>query len=140
MKKLKIILPVLTVLMLAVIWGHSLMPADMSADESGFIYDLFVRLFGSETVTDHFIRKTAHFTEYMIFGILCASDMIVYGKRGIAVTAATLYMCLFAAVFDETIQIYSDGRAGMLFDVWLDHIGSITGITAAKIIDRIRRK
>lgn len=107
---------VLTVLWLAVIWGHSVMSADLSRQESGGILALLIGWF--PFLTDHIIRKAAHFAEFAVLGGLLfgAAD----GKRS---PAFPPLIGLLAAMTDETIQLFSEGRSGQISDVWLDFSG-----------------
>ena len=72
-RKTKIIFTVLIVATLAFIWIHSAMPGDMSSEESGFIFDILSPVLGlilpDELVTEHLVRKLAHFSEYGLLGI-----------------------------------------------------------------------
>jgi VanZ family protein len=128
MRLLKGVLPVVTLLMVAFIWGHSMMPGDSSSAESGFVFRLLTSVLGDGIITDHLVRKTAHFTEYMVLGMLCCANLAVYGRYSVGYVLAALYVCLFVAVADESIQLFTVGRNGALFDVWLDHCGSLTGV------------
>ncbi len=72
-KKLIYILIALT---LTFIWGHSMIPADLSTEESSYFVNLingllspFLSSMGIVfSVTDHMVRKTAHFMEYALLG------------------------------------------------------------------------
>lgn len=69
-KKILIIISILTLIF---IWGQSMLPKGQSANESGFIMDLvrpFLEIFvGKGNVTDHLVRKVAHFVEYSVLGV-----------------------------------------------------------------------
>ena len=131
-KKPIVILSVIIVLTLAVIWIHSFMSMETSSEESGFVYELLCPFFeifmGKGNVTELFIRKLAHFTEFMVLGLelMLYVRFLMSGKRFIllitAWTAGTL-----CALIDESIQILS-GRGSQIADVWLDSAGCITGV------------
>ena len=80
---------------------------------------------------DFFVRKTAHFTEYMILGglwLLCIynrpDESSSFGKKiGISVCASAIY-----AISDEFHQLFVEGRAGRWMDVGIDTMGAIAGI------------
>jgi VanZ family protein len=38
------------------------------------------------------------------------------------------------ATADESIQLFTVGRNGALFDVWLDHCGSLTGVAVSSVV------
>ena len=135
----KKIFPMLTVLMIAVIWGHSMMPGEVSADESGFLTDFLQNLFNFTSVdTEHIVRKCAHFFEYMILGILFAIDMILYKKRPFC--PAAVIPGLLVPQVDESIQLFTPERSGSLVDVWLDFSGYVTGMIFVGVIYKIVKK
>lgn len=108
----------LTALWLAVIWGHSMMPAEDSGNESNFLAEWLMQYL--PWMNDYVIRKVAHFAEYMVLGGLVFGAFPQRGRQ--AVTAAALTGVL-VALFDETIQLFSPGRSGQISDVWLDFAG-----------------
>lgn len=46
----------------------------------------------------------------------------------------------FAALCDETIQLFVPGRSGRIADVWLDTAGYLTGALLTLLIFRLCRK
>ena len=132
-KKISTALLLLAILAaLAFIWGNSLDSAVESAAKSGRVGELLRPLLelvvGQGGVTDHLIRKLAHFTEYAVLGAL----LLLLTAVGFRVRLQTVVNCLFflmaAALTDETIQMFSDGRSSQITDVWLDFSGVLTGI------------
>lgn len=126
----KRILPVLIVIAVLFIWIHSCMPADMSTAESGFIMDLikpFLELFtGEGNVTPHLVRKLAHFTEFAGLGFLVGLHSgfgLIWPFCGLAV-----------AFVDETIQLFVEGRAGMVQDMWIDISGYMLGWIVSSVL------
>ncbi len=94
------------------------------------------------------IRKLAHFTLYMIGGILligCAYAYIMDDKK--AITGALVIGVLYA-ISDEVHQLFVNGRSGKVADVAIDSLGIFTGIVAyliiamivKTIVDRLNRK
>ena len=96
----KTILTVLLVLMLLFIWGHSMVPAEASAAESGRVGALltpFLELFvGKGNVTDHLVRKLAHFSEYAALGVLLGAQLLVHGRTSLFRWSYVL-LCALAA-------------------------------------------
>lgn len=80
--------------------------------------EIFNSLFGDGTVTERFIRKLAHFTEFALLG---AELFGLFERYPLSVAHA-----LFAAVADESLQIIS-GRSAEVKDVLLDFAGSLVG-------------
>jgi len=132
-KKAITILSICIAATLAFIWIHSCMGQEESSQESGFIYDLlcpFFELFvGKGNVTEHFIRKLAHFTEFFGLGL----ELKLLMKLVLLDTPYILRMInawtlgTMCALIDETIQIFS-GRGPAIADVWLDSAGCLTGV------------
>ncbi len=130
-KKISTALLLLAILAaLAFIWGNSLDFAVESAAKSGRVGELLrplLELVGQGGVTDHLIRKLAHFTEYAVLGAL----LLLLTAVGFCVRLQTVVNCLFflmaAALTDETIQIFT-GRGPQIQDVWLDFAGGFTGL------------
>ncbi len=132
--------PFVTVFFIAFIWLHSVMPASESSEESGFFLSLIESVFGSGFITEHILRKMAHFTEYMLLGMAAYYDVMRLFTKGNPRTVIAMYICLFTSVADESIQLFVEGRTGKLTDVWIDHSGSLTGIIIAFIILKLYRR
>ena len=133
---------ILFVLWVVFIFTRSLQPADLSNEESGKVLSLLEQLLPFE-LSNHIVRKLAHFTEYAILGFL---GWFVYvpqpQKRRTGFFA--LLTCVAVSICDETIQVFVDGRAGRVSDVCLDTVGALTGVLAGAaaliLYHRIRRK
>ena len=131
----------LVVLTLLFIWGNSVLPGSVSGRESGFVLrlceplvDALQRLLSSRGVElsqEHIIRKLAHFTEYVVLGVLMLSLFVRPGLRFRMIPPAML--CLGAALMDEGIQIFAMDRGPSLRDVGLDFCGAVCGIALSTI-------
>lgn len=117
----------------AFIWSNSLKNAEKSGEMSGnfldFVNGIAAEIFPSTILTEHFIRKAAHFTEFAILGALLTLSLLALPpkhKLRAAYTAAPI--ALLVAVNDELIQLFSDGRSAEISDVILDFSGALTGI------------
>ena len=135
----KILLVSLTILWMSVIFIYS-NQQDVTSDKlsGSFINNTIVRIykvFNSdasekeiETVLSFWnypVRKVAHFTEYLILGILAFFTLKEFGVKNIYVM---FLLCFLYAYSDEFHQLFVVGRNGNFFDVILDTFGSITGI------------
>ncbi len=116
---------VLTVLCMAVIFYFSSRPATQSAGQSSAVTLFLQRLFHTEAITEHMVRKTAHFSEFAGLGFL--TNLSIYFTKskknipiGIAVGSA------YAAT-DEIHQIFVDGRSCQFTDWAIDTIGITAG-------------
>lgn len=142
--QIKTILVVLLALLLAFIWLHSMMPAEDSAEESQrvgqFLTPFLELLVGEGNVTDHLVRKLAHFCEYGALGILAGALLLVKKESGIFRWSYALLCALAVAVIDESIQLLADGRGAQVQDVLLDTAGSLTGLLAVWLIAVLVRR
>lgn len=138
MLKNKRILALLIALILAFIWGNSLLSKEVSGAISDFIQYNILGFSGggaNGTVNSTPIRKLAHFTEFAALG--AAFALIFFDK-------ARRYLRAFcfaaaAACLDETIQIFSH-RGNSIKDVALDCCGAAFGIFVIWLAVRIKRK
>lgn len=71
-------------------------------------------------LTDHIVRKLAHFCEYALEGFLLTLCLRVYTRHFFVHISWPILGGLLTALTDETIQMFSDGRSSQLTDVWLD--------------------
>ena len=131
-KKAITILSIVILATLAFIWIHSCIDREDSSMESGFVYDLlcpFFELFmGKGNVTEHFIRKLAHFTEFFGLGLeLMLFMRLEFLKVKPVLPVNAWVFGTFCALIDETIQLFS-GRGPAVQDVWLDSAGCLTGV------------
>jgi len=123
---------VLTALMILFCWVHSCFPASVSSQESEGFYRFFYWFFGlfgaEKAVTQLLIRKLAHFSEFAAVGGLLLSCAYCFDRqRPHRFGVPVLFAGLSAALIDETIQLFVEGRAGMIADVWIDFAGVVTG-------------
>ncbi|MBQ7751363.1 MAG: VanZ family protein [Clostridia bacterium] len=140
MKK-KRVFAVLAVLMTAFIFYNSAQPAVESAKSSGFITAKLLEILARFGVSFDFeileviIRKTAHITEFFVQSVFIAKSFSgKYSKRIVYV----LFFGLLTACTDEYIQMFFDGRGGLISDVFIDFGGTALG-TAVCGIFRKRR-
>ena len=131
-KRFTIIIFALTAAVIAFAFIHSSMPAEVSQGESGGVLDFLVRILKaiglSAELTDHIVRKAAHFTEFTAMGMLFTSCAYCFDRfRPYRFTSQIMLAGLSTAVIDETIQLFVEGRAGMIKDVLLDFSGVVTG-------------
>lgn len=135
-KILRIILLVIVVLTLAFIFSNSIKTRDDSSEQSSrfrmLVQPFFELFLGKGNVTDHFIRKFAHFSEFALLGLELS---LLFKRFGLL----PFFAMLVTALTDETIQIFS-GRGSMVSDVWLDYAGAVTGFAIGiGVIYLIRR-
>lgn len=130
-------LTLLSIVWIIVIFSFSLQSGEESGELSGGIVAWIVGLFFPEDFTHielvHFlVRKAAHFTEYFILGVLLS--LTVREAKWKKVLLVPWVLGTLVASCDETIQLFSDGRAGQVTDVMLDSSGVFTGCMILTLI------
>lgn len=135
---LKHILLIITIFFTFFIFINSMFPADASAEQSGKVLEsvkfIFLKLNINVNITEHFIRKAAHFTEYSILGFLLILTEIEYTDNILSNIFRPLFAGLVIPVTDETIQLFVEGRSGQVSDILLDFSGVIFGFFIAACI------
>ncbi len=101
----------------------SAIDATESADESGFLITL--------------IRKSAHFLAYLVLGILALWTFSCWGAPKRYVFSFAL--CVLYAASDEIHQIFVPGRAGRLFDVFIDSMGASLGLLTVFLYKKCKK-
>lgn len=129
---------ILVLIWMIIIFIMSSFNAEDSANQSNFILNIISNIFNIENVKllSLIIRKLAHFTEYLILGLLTINML---NKNDISKKyILSILICIIYATSDEIHQIFVPGRACQLRDILIDSIGSITGIYLYKLL--IKRK
>ena len=123
---------VLILLTLAFIWGNSLQNGVDSSQQSGFFRAFLERLLGVPIDT-FLLRKLAHFSEFGLLGAEASVLLRLSPGKGAygALSGRNLWtfplLGLLTATLDETLQLFSEGRATAVPDVWIDTAGFCTG-------------
>lgn len=119
----------LLVMLLAFIWGNSLMGAEASQAFSDFVGRILgflsqKEIAGVTTGGSGILRKIAHFTEFAALGMcLCWLTGMLRKAPIQALLGGFLVACV-----DETIQCFVPNRGPGLLDVALDTCGAAAGI------------
>lgn len=129
---------ILLMLWVLFIFYNSMENADMSSSRSMGLLAMIEEIFGeSGFLTEHLLRKLAHFMEFAIEGMLLVIVLRGYTERTVRYLGWPLFGGLLTAVTDETLQLFSDGRSAQVTDAWIDFIGVMAGILTAMIIVKI---
>ena len=75
-----------------------------------------------------FIRKTAHFMEFLILGVLLSGTLLSFGIRPVFAFLFSWAAGALYALSDEWHQSFVSGRSSSLFDVLIDCAGVFFGI------------
>ena len=138
----KVIYSILIVLWMSVIFCLSNQPAIDSTELSdgfisntiGNVYKFFNKNISSDELNEikvkytHPVRKMAHFTIYMILGILVTLLVREYNVSFNKCLSISLLVCLLYSISDEVHQLFVIGRSGEILDVLIDTSGSFIGI------------
>jgi len=87
---------------------------------------------------NHIIRKFAHFSIYLVLGILVSRALIKNGYKTRVVLISFLICSIYAAS-DELHQLFVPGRGCQLKDVLIDSAGSFIGICLNALFYGLKR-
>ena len=139
----------LLMIMLAVIWGNSMTPGNVSGELSGWVSRLigiFLPFLSPESEYGHWlVRKIAHFSEFAILGTLFAWLFAMLMDRKLLRFCIPMGCGMVCAIIDECIQIFSPGRVCSFWDMCIDWSGVLTGVmliilTCLFIVKRRKKK
>lgn len=122
----------MVVLYTGFIFSNSLTPAVESSKQSGAALSLILTTVHSlgmngVWITEHLIRKLAHFAEYALLGMLLWKCFQSYRLQWKTWILAQAWMTMLIPLTDETLQLFTKGRSGQISDVWLDISGMAAG-------------
>lgn len=132
-KKLSIIL---VLIWMIIIFIMSSFNATDSANQSNFIVNIIANIFNINNIIllSLIIRKLAHFTEYLILGILVINMFTKNNAKKSCLLS--ILLCIIYATSDEIHQIFTPGRACQIKDILIDSVGSITGVYLFKLLKK----
>lgn len=116
------------------IFSNSLQDATASSSRSGAVLAWMQGHFGAGWLTEYFLRKAAHFSEFWVLGAIGLTCFRCYGASPLP----ALFTGLLTALTDETIQRFVEGRSSQVTDVWIDFAGCATGVLVFWCIRRLR--
>lgn len=138
---IRVILTVLTVAAIAAIFYNSSQDAVESTERSSPLTDWINGILSGFpipfSVTENFIRKLAHFTEYSILGALLSVTYYLYFHRIKTVLISTLISGAVIATIDEIIQLFPAGRSCQISDILLDCCGVAFATAIVMLIVRM---
>ncbi len=127
----------LTVLLMIFIFSNSLASGGQSSGFSGRVTALInaaLSGLGLPQLTEHFVRKLAHFGEFSLLGLSATWCLRTYTAQYLRHLSLPLLAGLLTAGADETIQLFSPGRSSSVVDMWIDFSGVCAGLLAAVLL------
>lgn len=100
----------------------------------GNVYKIFNNNVSEEKLIEikvkytHPVRKMAHFTIYMILGLLVTLLVKEYNLSTKQIIWISLFVCFMYSISDEAHQLFVSGRSGEIKDILIDTSGSFIGI------------
>ena len=119
---------ILLIITIVFIWGNSALPANVSSGISNglmrFICSICTSFSESGNVSDGYLRKFAHAFEFACLG----AELILLIRFNLKkLMSSAILFGLSTALVDETIQLFSEGRASQVKDIWIDMLGFLIG-------------
>ena len=128
---------------LAVIWGNSMLPGEVSGAISDAVKAVLMPLIellfpgsGASGGGGGLLRKAAHFTEFTCLG-MCLSWLLAMLEKH---RLLPLLFGFLTACVDETIQAFVPGRNPSPMDVAIDTSGVVAGMILLLVGYHIYRK
>lgn len=146
----KLLISLLLIFQMLFIFTMSSFGSDSSNAQSGQIIQVLRQVFpnlssrasdlDASTLT-FIVRKTAHFTEYAILGILFyfLYRQILPQKNGLRLFILAILSSFLYACTDEIHQLFVPGRSGQFTDVLVDTLGASFGCLILAFSNYLRR-
>lgn len=131
---------VLTVVFILFIFHNSIFSGPQSSTQSRYVMDsvnnVLTFLHVPVLISEHLVRKTAHFIEYFVLGLLMTITIKLYSRPVKKTVPAELFFLMLVPVTDEFIQFFRPGRGSSVTDVLLDFSGGIAGMVFCCLIKK----
>jgi VanZ family protein len=92
---------------------------------------------------NHIVRKYAHFTCYLVLGLLVMNALRRSGKIELQINIKEVFIalifCILYATSDEIHQAFVPGRGPQVKDVFIDSAGSFIGIGMYELIGKFKK-
>lgn len=135
-----IICTVLVLGWIGFIWSNSAKTGEESGEASSQVYEVVNEVAQSigiqEPISERTIRKGAHFTEYMVLGLIVCIDMVFISSllwsgslktRSVFLGAAIPFSAVIALIDEFAVQMNTVGRGPSFTDVLIDLSGATLG-------------
>ncbi|ATD54028.1 VanZ family protein [Clostridium chauvoei] len=138
--KKKIIAWFMLIIWMSVIFFMSHQPGNISSNQSELVLKIFS--FIGINLNDYFgelatliVRKTAHFSEYLILFAFAYNVLILYTDKKSARICSLIFVFLYACS-DEIHQYFIPGRAMAFKDILIDTSGGLFGFIIGYIHEK----
>lgn len=144
-KKWMLLFAVLSLAVIAFIWGNSLQSIEKSGGQSKVLSDVVKPQVDPGNKVDpykfeNFLRKCAHLLEFSALGICVAGFTVNLGRlKSKRFVSLPFLIVLCVAVIDEYIQHFA-GRGSAVTDVVLDFAGAAFGLSVAVLFCWLRKR
>ncbi|MCQ2479679.1 MAG: VanZ family protein [Clostridia bacterium] len=119
---------------MVMIFLFSYQSADVSSGESLSLYTTFVEMCGGKELISHNVfRKLAHFSEYTAFSFSFFG--FLYSIKRCYCVWSSFAFCVLYSMSDEVHQFFVPERACRPFDVFVDSLGIIFGMSVFFVLD-----
>lgn len=126
------------------IFSNSLATAEKSSETSQgvveVIEEVIQKIEPEFELSNHFVRKLAHFVEFFILGLLFTVSYYVVLIDFQFHLCLSLFFGLLVSLVDETIQLISNGRSASVKDVWIDFSAVITSVLIFALVNLIIKR
>lgn len=136
-KVLRIIILAFIVLWMIIIFGLSNQNGDESSSLSRIVASFFTKDDEKIEMIEPYIRKIAHLSEYACGGFLFLSLFMTYDFSDRKRLILSFCIGVEYAILDEIHQLFTQGRAGRVVDVYIDSIGLALGICITMLFYKI---
>ncbi len=130
---------------MGIIFYFSAQPSDESIESTNIVVNVLYKMcnvfsinnFDVQAFSDKYftiIRKIAHFTEFLVLGVLMYSNLKEY--RVNKYLYLSMLLSIIYAISDEVHQIFVEGRYCSIKDILIDSCGAVSGIILIHLISK----
>lgn len=134
----RVLTTVCTVLLIAFIFYNSIKPAKESSESSGRVLALLNNIFEffgiGPVFNQNIVRTLAHFGEFGLLGVLSSLSFQSFLRHKRKNMIFSVFTVASVALIDECIQLFSDGRAFQIEDMFIDISGGVVGALLVFIV------
>ncbi len=152
MKAKKIISIVLVIFWMSIIFYFSSQNGQGSSSTSKSVTNIIINIFTQNKnlnaeekekivlIVEPYMRKLAHFTIYIIGGLLITNLVYIFTTIENKVIVKSSFYGILYAITDEIHQLFVSERSGRVFDVIIDSLGILVGVITFFIVCKIAKK